>query len=93
MIQINSGHIYLLSISAIISKASSWTETSSCFAIALVRRPVIFLHTLAASAEPLRGVNKKKLNMSNLSDICTGNQILFKTLKRALLRKKMRKNN
>lgn len=26
--------------------------------------------------------------MSNLSDICTGNQILFKTLKRALLRKK-----
>lgn len=34
------------------SSASSCTDTSSCLAMALVRRPVIFLQTLAANAEP-----------------------------------------
>lgn len=44
--------LYLQSMSAMMSSASSCTETSSCLAMALVRRPVIFLQTLAAKAEP-----------------------------------------
>lgn len=47
-------HRYLQSMSAMMSSASSWTDTSSCLAMALVRRPVIFLQTLAARAEPDR---------------------------------------
>ncbi|TNN40106.1 hypothetical protein EYF80_049732 [Liparis tanakae] len=39
-------------MSAMMSSASSCTDTSSCLAMALVRRPVIFLQTLAARAEP-----------------------------------------
>lgn len=44
--------MYLHSMSAMMSRASSCTDTSSCLAMALVRRPVIFLQTLAARAEP-----------------------------------------
>lgn len=52
--------LYLQSMSAMMSSASSWTETSSCLAIALVRRPVIFLQTLAAKAEPDAREGKKR---------------------------------
>lgn len=80
---------HLLNMSAIMSKASSWTETSSCFAIALVRRPVIFLHTLAANAEPAR-VNKNfkcvKIHIRISCQIF--NRLNSKVFKKFLLRKK-----
>lgn len=51
--------VYLHSMSAMMSRASSCTDTSSCLAIALVRRPVIFLQTLAARAEPTERDTRK----------------------------------
>lgn len=47
-------------MSAMMSRASSCTDTSSCLAMALVRRPVIFLQTLAARAEPTGEKKKTK---------------------------------
>lgn len=49
-------------MSAMMSRASSCTDTSSCLAMALVRRPVIFLQTLAARAEPAGKNRTHRLN-------------------------------
>lgn len=54
---------YLQSMSAMMSSASSCTDTSSCLAIALVKRPVIFLQTLAAKAEPETEAGGEKMNL------------------------------
>lgn len=54
---------YLQSMSAMMSSASSCTDTSSCLAIALVRRPVIFLQTLAAKAEPETEAGGEEMNL------------------------------
>lgn len=45
---------YLLNISDRMSRASSCTDTSSCFPIAPVSWAVIFLHTFAVMVEPAR---------------------------------------
>jgi hypothetical protein len=41
------------------SRASSCTATSSCWAMALVSWPVIFRHTLIASPEPMQGASRR----------------------------------
>lgn len=54
---------YLPNISERMSRASSWTDTSSCFPMAPISWEVIFLHTPTVSVKPTQHTHTHKTHM------------------------------